>query len=59
VNVICTLGVWNRFRPVARLAPAMIVRGILERSEDGVTNLIADHFEAIAPGFATKSRDFH
>lgn len=59
VNVICTMGVWNRFRRVARLAPAMIVRGILERSTDGVTNLIADHFEAIVIKSPTKSRDFH
>jgi error-prone DNA polymerase len=59
VNVICTLGVWNRFRSVARLAPAMIVRGILERSHDQVTNLIADHFEAIVINSPVKSRDFH
>jgi hypothetical protein len=32
VNVICSVGVWGRYRRVARESPAVIVRGILERS---------------------------
>ncbi len=59
VNVICTVGVWNRYRRVARLAPAMIIRGILERSPEGVINLIADAFEAIVVVSPLRSRDFH
>jgi error-prone DNA polymerase len=41
LNVICTEGLWRRHRKVAVSSSAMLVRGILERS-DGVTNLAAD-----------------
>ncbi|WP_158864228.1 error-prone DNA polymerase [Leifsonia sp. AG29] len=59
VNVICPVGVWNRFRRVARQSPAMIVRGILERSEEGVVNVVADRMEPLETGMRTVSRDFH
>lgn len=58
LNVIAGVGVWNRYRRVAREAPAMIVRGILERSPEGVTNLVADRFERLVMSAPTKSRDF-
>ncbi|NQX28481.1 error-prone DNA polymerase [Microbacteriaceae bacterium VKM Ac-2854] len=58
LNVICSIGVWNRYRRIAREAPAMIVRGILERSAEGVTNLIADRFELLNVGAKTSSRNF-
>ncbi|UAJ81540.1 error-prone DNA polymerase [Leifsonia sp. ZF2019] len=58
VNVVCPVGVWNRYRRVARQAPAMIVRGILERSEEGVVNVIADRLEPLQTGMRTASRDF-
>ena len=58
VNVICSVGVWNRYRRVARDAQSMIVRGILERSAEGVTNLLADRIEALTVGQQTSSRDF-
>jgi error-prone DNA polymerase len=58
VNVICTVGVWGRYRRVVRESPALIVRGILERSEEGVTNLLADRFEPLRLGVVHRSRDF-
>ncbi|MGQ3010271.1 helix-hairpin-helix domain-containing protein [Microbacterium aurantiacum] len=58
VNVICSVGVWNRHRRVARDAPALIVRGMLERSPEGVTNLLADRFEDLRVGVVHASRDF-
>ncbi|KQZ83247.1 DNA polymerase III subunit alpha [Microbacterium sp. Root166] len=58
VNVICTVGVWNRYRRVVRDAPALIVRGMLERSVEGVTNLLADRFEDLRVGVQHQSRDF-
>jgi error-prone DNA polymerase len=58
LNVIVGVGVWNRYRRVAREAPAMIVRGILERSPEGVTNLVADRIEALPLRAPTSSRDF-
>lgn len=58
LNVICSVGVWNRYRRIAREAPALLVRGILERSEEGVTNLLADRFEPLSVGARTTSRNF-
>jgi error-prone DNA polymerase len=58
INVICSVGVWNRYRRITRDAPAMIVRGILERSSEGVTNLLADKFETLQMTPRTRSRDF-
>jgi error-prone DNA polymerase len=57
-NVIASVGVWQRYRRVAREAPAMIVRGILERSPDGVVNVVADRFEQLPIGARHVSRDF-
>ncbi len=59
VNVICSVGVWKRYRRVARESPALLVRGILERSAEGVTNLVADAFEPLSAGVLHRSRDFH
>ncbi|MFM9878488.1 MAG: error-prone DNA polymerase [Rhodoglobus sp.] len=58
VNVICSVGVWSRYRRVVREAPALIVRGILERSTEGVTNVLADRFEVLDMAPRTRSRDF-
>ena len=58
VNVICSTGVWSRYRRVARDAPALIIRGMLERSVEGVTNLLADRFEDLRMGVSHSSRDF-
>ena len=57
INVVVSKGCWTAYRRVARSAPAMLVRGRLERSE-GVTNVIADRLEALPLGAPTKSRDF-
>ncbi|MEO8095639.1 MAG: error-prone DNA polymerase, partial [Pseudolysinimonas sp.] len=58
VNVICSMGVWGRYRRVVRDSPALIVRGILERSAEGVTNLLADRFEPLTVSVTHRSRDF-
>jgi error-prone DNA polymerase len=58
VNVICSMGVWGRYRRVVRESPALIVRGILERSSEGVTNLLADRFEPLLVNVVHRSRDF-
>ncbi len=59
VNVVCSVGVWKRHRRVARESAALLVRGILERSPEGVTNLVADAFEPLSAGVLHRSRDFH
>jgi error-prone DNA polymerase len=58
VNVICSMGVWARYRSVVRDQPALVVRGILERSPEGVTNLLADRFEPLEVAVSHRSRDF-
>jgi len=58
VNIVCSAGVWNRYRRIARDSPALIVRGILERSTEGVVNVLADAFEDLRTGLAHRSRDF-
>jgi error-prone DNA polymerase len=58
VNVVCSVGCWTRYRTVARSAPALLVRGMLERTEDGVINVVADKLEPLPLQAATRSRDF-
>ncbi|MDQ3679870.1 MAG: error-prone DNA polymerase, partial [Actinomycetota bacterium] len=57
VNVICSKGVWARHRRVARSAPALLIRGRLERAE-GVVNVVAERIEALDLAMTTRSRDF-
>ncbi|MPV35759.1 error-prone DNA polymerase [Georgenia subflava] len=57
LNVVCSAGVWARYRQVARTSAALVVRGTLERA-DGVTNLVADQIEALSLRVPTTSRDF-
>jgi len=57
LNVICTPGLWQRFRTVARSAPAMVVRGQVERA-DGAVNLLAEHLAPLRLPVLTRSRDF-
>jgi len=54
---VVSKGCWTRFRKVARAAPAMLVRGRLERSE-GVINIVADHLAPLPLPGKTSSRDF-
>lgn len=58
INVICSTGAWTRFRAVVRDSPALIARGILERSPEGVVNIVADGFEDLRVGIGHRSRDF-
>lgn len=57
INVVVSKGCWERFRKVARGAPAMLIRGRLERSE-GVINIVADHLAPLPLPGRTTSRDF-
>ncbi|UYM05872.1 error-prone DNA polymerase [Solicola gregarius] len=58
LNVICTQGLWSRYRRVGRESSALVVRGVLERNE-GTTNLLADRLEHLPIAARVKSRDFH
>ncbi|WP_347754402.1 error-prone DNA polymerase [Agrococcus sp. ProA11] len=57
LNVIISKGLWAHARQVARHAPALIVRGMLQRTPEGVIALLADRldrFDVPSP----RSRDF-
>lgn len=58
VNIVCSVGVWNRYRRIVRDSPALIARGILERSPEGVINIVADRFEDLRVGVHHRARDF-
>ena len=57
-NIVCSQGLWARYRRVARTAAALLVRGRLERSPEGVVNLLADRLEPLPMPVAARSRDF-
>ncbi|MFC4556426.1 error-prone DNA polymerase [Georgenia faecalis] len=57
LNVVCSPGLWSRYRREGRTAAALVVRGHLERA-DGVVNLVADRLEHLSLRVATRSRDF-
>ena len=45
INIVVSVGCWKRFRSAARGAPALLIRGRVQRAE-GVVNIVAEH---IAP----------
>ena len=57
INVVCSRGCWVRHRAVARSAPAMLIRGRLEKAE-GVINVIAEKLDPLPIDAALRSRDF-
>jgi error-prone DNA polymerase len=57
LNVVCSPGLWQRYRRVARTANAMLIRGRLELV-DGVTNLAADQLVPLTLPVKAPSRDF-
>ncbi|MGK5684606.1 error-prone DNA polymerase [Actinoplanes sp. URMC 104] len=58
LNVTCSPGLWQRYRRVARTSSGLIVRGLLEKTAEGVLNLVADRLEALTPPVTPASRDF-
>ena len=56
INVIVSAGCWKRFRTESQ-APALVIRGRLERSE-GVVNIIAEHVQPLAAPGRSTSRNF-
>ncbi len=57
INVVCSAGLWARYRKVARTSAALVVRGIVEHAEN-VTNLVADHLSPLSLRVPSRSRDF-
>ncbi|MEJ2854641.1 MULTISPECIES: error-prone DNA polymerase [unclassified Saccharothrix] len=57
VNVVCTTGLWTRYRKVARTSPALLVRGVLEKAE-GVISIRATRLTHLPLKIPSRSRDF-
>ncbi|GLW94806.1 error-prone DNA polymerase [Actinokineospora globicatena] len=57
VNVVCSPGLWTRYRRIARTSAALLIRGTLEKHE-GVISLYADHLQNLPMHIESKSRDF-
>ena len=57
INVVISKGCWQRYKQVAKGAPALLIRGRLEK-EEGVINVIADRLEPLPVATAPPSRDF-
>jgi len=60
LNVVCSPGLWARYRAVAMGGSALVVRGRLERTNDtpSVLNLLADRLDRLVLQVAVRSRDF-
>ncbi|MEE2057421.1 error-prone DNA polymerase [Rhodococcus artemisiae] len=57
VNVVCSVGLWARYRTLAHTAPALLVRGRVQNA-DGVVTVLADRLQRMDLRTSVKSRDF-
>ncbi|MGW6692378.1 error-prone DNA polymerase [Rhodococcus sp. NPDC054953] len=57
VNVVCSVGLWARYRTLAHTAPALLVRGRVQNAEGAVT-VVADRLQRMDLRMTGKSRDF-
>ncbi len=56
-NVICSPGLWERYRKIALESEAMVIRGRVEKG-DGSVAVVADKLEMLRLGTPMYSRDF-
>jgi error-prone DNA polymerase len=57
VNILCSPGVWSRYRKLAQTASALVIRGIVQNASGAVT-VVADRMEPIDMKIGSRSRDF-
>ncbi|HEV7651100.1 MAG TPA: error-prone DNA polymerase [Actinophytocola sp.] len=57
LNVVCSPGLWTRYRRLAREAPALVIRGTLQNTQ-GTASLSAERLEPLDIQAAQRSRDF-
>ena len=57
VNVVCSVGLWAKYRKLAITAPALLIRGKVQNAEGAVT-VVADHLQLMDLRVASRSRDF-
>jgi error-prone DNA polymerase len=58
LNVVCSPGLWRRHRKVALTSAALLIRGTLEITVDGVINVVADKLTPLRISTKPTSRDF-
>jgi error-prone DNA polymerase len=57
VNVLCTPGLWARYRRVAQSASALLIRGQVQNASGAVT-VLAERMRPITLAVGSRSRDF-
>ncbi|MFD4430440.1 OB-fold nucleic acid binding domain-containing protein, partial [Nocardia sp. NPDC058497] len=57
VNVVCSVGLWARYRRLAQNATALLIRGRVQNAE-GAASLLADQLEHLDLTIVARSRDF-
>ena len=57
INVICSIGLWAKYRRIARGSPSLMIRGVVERA-GGAISVVADRIAAVNLVASTPSRDF-
>jgi error-prone DNA polymerase len=57
VNVICSMQVWGRYRTVARGSAALLIRGMLQHTDD-VVNVMAERIQPLSLGVRPSARNF-
>jgi error-prone DNA polymerase len=58
MNIVCSVGVWKRYRSVARFRDDLVITGKLERQET-VVNIVAHKIEPLAISSNIRPRNFH
>lgn len=57
VNVVCSVGLWARYRKLAQTSSALLIRGKVQNAEGAVT-VVADRLQKLDLKVGTRSRDW-
>jgi error-prone DNA polymerase len=57
VNIVCSVGLWTRYRRLAQSAPALLIRGRVQNAE-GAVSVVAEYLQRMDLRVDSKSRDF-
>jgi error-prone DNA polymerase len=57
INVICSKQIWGRYRKVAQGSAALLVRGMLQHT-DNVVNVMAERIDPLPLGVRPSARNF-
>ncbi len=57
VNVVCSVGLWSRYRTLAHTASALVIRGRVQNAEGAVT-VVAEKLSKLDLRVGTRSRDW-